>query len=805
VALNVAAARGQRIGAPARWSPGFACLAALLLAGFAATLGVTLDLGSRLGELEVGVMVRSAPEAGEAPRVAYVWPWAQPPPELQPGDALLAVGGRDLRGAGALAARAAIGAALRPAGTGRATVRRGGELRELELRPASGGFPWWSPLPFSVVAVACAAAILVWAPGWREARRFFVAGVLLATGFATTPFAVGAGAWTGAASYLVGMPIGLALMCQVAAVFTESARPAHPLQRGLPWGVALLFGGAMGQLVLRPDEASMPFWHGCLNLASILICLLLLAGLTRAYLRSDAGERRQLRSVLYAFYLGLVPYVLAELLWAQGVREAWVMGAARCALVAIPLGILAGVGSRSFDVDRIIGSTLSYTVVLPAAVVAAGLLIPTLAGWISELTGLGPGVTQLAAAVGVAGLALPAQRALHPRIGQAILADQHELEAGIHRLAESLRGAGSLEVLVERACRGVGALLGAESLVCYARIDASFAPLYASGGALPPALPADGPLLAALCALAGPVAAERVSDGGSLEPFERAALETLGAALVVPVRVRAELSAFVALGPRRSGDIYTSTCRALLAALARAISQELARLGDEKLLDEARTLQEGLRRYVPAPVAERIAEGAEVAPGEMPVTVVFVDVRGYTTLAEQRSPEQVFDLLTRHTERVSRIVASHGGHVVDFYGDGLLSVFGAPDPLLGRERAAVEAAREVLVALALAPSGPERLSVGIGIATGPAFVGNIRSADRWVWTVVGDTVNLAARLQALTRELEVALLVDAPTFEAARSACADFELHPEMRIRGRSGRPDLYALRLAPAGPPNPT
>jgi class 3 adenylate cyclase len=293
------------------------------------------------------------------------------------------------------------------------------------------------------------------------------------------------------------------------------------------------------------------------------------------------------------------------------------------------------------------------------------------------------------------------------------------------------------------------------------------------------------------------VAAEHVSDGASLAPFERAALETLGAALVVPVRLRDQLSAFVALGPRRSGDVYTATCRALLASLARAIAEQLTRLDDEKLLDQARSLQEGLRRYVPSAVAERLAEGAEVTPGELPVTVIFVDVRGYTALSEQRSATQVFDLLTRHTERVSRILASHGGRLVDFYGDGLLAVFGAPDPLPEKERAAVLASREVLAALAVAPAGPDRLSVGIGIATGPAFVGNIRSADRMIWTVVGNTTNLAARLQALTRELEVSVLVDAPTFAAAGSACADFEPHPDVRIRGRSERMDLHALRLA--------
>jgi adenylate cyclase len=130
-----------------------------------------------------------------------------------------------------------------------------------------------------------------------------------------------------------------------------------------------------------------------------------------------------------------------------------------------------------------------------------------------------------------------------------------------------------------------------------------------------------------------------------------------------------------------------------------------------------------------------------------------------------------------------------------------MTVFGAPRALAGKERAAVRAAREIARAVssleleggAAAPS----FAVGIGVATGPAFVGSIRAADRAIWSAIGNTTNLAARLERLTRELDVAIAIDATTRERAGDAAAGFAHHPEVRIRGRSEPVAVYALAQA--------
>jgi adenylate cyclase len=209
-------------------------------------------------------------------------------------------------------------------------------------------------------------------------------------------------------------------------------------------------------------------------------------------------------------------------------------------------------------------------------------------------------------------------------------------------------------------------------------------------------------------------------------------------------------------------------------------------------------MQEALRRYVPGAVAQRITSGKGLEAGEHDVTVLFVDIRGYTGFSEPRAAAEVFSTINQYTELVSALVRTRGGSVVEFNGDGMLAVFGAPEEISMKERAAVEAARTIVAAVAAMP-GPGghsevRLAVGVGIATGMAYVGNIQAADRLIWTVIGNTTNLAARLQSLTRDLDASIAVDATTWERAGDVGTTFVHHADVAIRGRSQRQDVYVI-----------
>src|SRR5262249_4709283 len=191
------------------------------------------------------------------------------------------------------------------------------------------------------------------------------------------------------------------------------------------------------------------------------------------------------------------------------------------------------------------------------------------------------------------------------------------------------------------------------------------------------------------------------------------------------------------------------------------VSDRRRALDATAVAEQARAMQEALRRYVPGAVAARLTSGQDIEVGEREVTVLFVDIRGYTSFSEARETEEIFHTVNRYTETVSQVVRARGGSVVEFHGDGLLAVFGAPDELARNGPAAVRGGRETVAAMAPLPArggtNPPPLSVGGGIGPGPAFVGNIQSPDRLIWTVIGAPVNLAARLQSMTRELDAAV------------------------------------------------
>jgi hypothetical protein len=156
--------------------------------------------------------------------------------------------------------------------------------------------------------------------------------------------------------------------------------------------------------------------------------------------------------------------------------------------------------------------------------------------------------------------------------------ERHQRMAGFELLMGEIGGYASVQELVRLAAARVDALLEPESIVLYARDGASFAPLFVRGRAAPPALALDSPLLSALARHGRPLFA----DARELDAFDRATLETLGVALVVPTRGREGIVAFSCLGPKRSGDIYTPEEIAQLGAVSERCAEVLLRLADAR-------------------------------------------------------------------------------------------------------------------------------------------------------------------------------------------------------------------------------
>ena len=196
-----------------------------------------------------------------------------------------------------------------------------------------------------------------------------------------------------------------------------------------------------------------------------------------------------------------------------------------------------------------------------------------------------------------------------------------------------------------------------------------------------------------------------------------------------------------------------------------------------------------LGRYVSESVAaEALRDPFAVSLGgdRRHVSTLFADVRGYTALAAEHPPEETLDLLNRYLTVVNDAVESHGGTVADLLGDGIFAFFGAPVMHSNDPERAVRAAlamQSAVMRLEIPTMPGVRLQTGIGITSGEVIAGNIGSERRMHYAVVGDSVNVAARLEAAAGPGQI--LVDQPTHEA---------------VRGFVLTQDLGSLRLAGKG-----
>jgi adenylate cyclase len=191
-------------------------------------------------------------------------------------------------------------------------------------------------------------------------------------------------------------------------------------------------------------------------------------------------------------------------------------------------------------------------------------------------------------------------------------------------------------------------------------------------------------------------------------------------------------------------------------------------------------------QHVSPQVVERLlAEGTKTDSDLRQVAVMFVDFRSFTAGARSRSPQDVVDRLDGAFAVLVEILDRHGGIVNKFLGDGFLALFGAPFEAADAPHRAVAAAREMLIAMARINEASDwPLRIGIGVHFGEVVAGNIGSPRRKEYTVIGDTVNFASRLEALNKELDSQLLISAVVRETLGEDCGDAVLLGEIPIRG---------------------
>jgi adenylate cyclase len=214
-------------------------------------------------------------------------------------------------------------------------------------------------------------------------------------------------------------------------------------------------------------------------------------------------------------------------------------------------------------------------------------------------------------------------------------------------------------------------------------------------------------------------------------------------------------------------------------------------------LRERERIRDAFGTYVDREVAEHIlSEGTALTGEEVEVTMLFLDIRNFTGYAERSPAPEVVGTLNRLFERIVPVIHEHGGHVDKFVGDGLLAVFGAPRRQSDHADKALAAALKM--AGAVEAEWGDELSVGIGLNSGTVVAGNVGGAGRLEFSVIGDAVNVAARVESATRETGDVILVSEHTRRLLRDTELELEERPQLPLKGKSQLVALFAPRRPP-------
>src|SRR3954447_22399001 len=222
---------------------------------------------------------------------------------------------------------------------------------------------------------------------------------------------------------------------------------------------------------------------------------------------------------------------------------------------------------------------------------------------------------------------------------------------------------------------------------------------------------------------------------------------------------------------------------------------------------ERRRTRTAFARFVPAAVVDKVLEQAEdglrLGGEEVLGTVLFSDIRGFTTFSESHHAGEVIDILNYYLTEMTDAIMGHGGTLIGYLGDGIIAIFGAPlEQADHADRALTAAAEMVGPRLAkfnewMAERGIEGgFSMGVGINSGHFMAGNVGSQDRLEYTVIGDTVNTAARMEGLTKGSGHSMFIAESTRFMLLGEAPPMQYVGEFEIRGRAGRMKIWAPGL---------
>jgi len=289
---------------------------------------------------------------------------------------------------------------------------------------------------------------------------------------------------------------------------------------------------------------------------------------------------------------------------------------------------------------------------------------------------------------------------------------------------------------------------------------------------------------------------------GILKEITFALCVLLGIALVIVRRYAANLKEIIDTQLAAMDEISQGNLETQVPILS----------GDEfaRVAEKTNQMMEGLKerdfcrasfdQYVSPEVSRKILDDTIAPTGDfIDVTVLFCDLRDYTGFAEKHSPREVVEMLNRYFTAMERVIRQNGGVVLQFVGDEIEAVFGAPEPDPDHADHALAAALAMRAALEQfnarrREQGAVEVRHGIGIHSGNVLAGNVGSEQRKTYSMLGDTVNLASRLQTLNKQLDTTILISGETRRRVVQTDLSLRSMGNHAIRGKSESVDVYAV-----------
>ena len=289
-------------------------------------------------------------------------------------------------------------------------------------------------------------------------------------------------------------------------------------------------------------------------------------------------------------------------------------------------------------------------------------------------------------------------------------------------------------------------------------------------------------------------------DDARLSRSKSVMLQRIRSAICVPLWRREKIIGVIQLDSLRAENQFTQDDLELLKAIGSqagmVIEQEAL---NKKIRDEER-LRARLERFHSPQVIDMILQGGQetkddiMEPKELTATILFTDIIGFTHLAEKMPPREVNILLNRYFSRMTDIIFAHDGTLDKYIGDGLMALFGAPIEKKDDAERAVRAALEIqrqLSTMMRKTSEDRRFDIRIGINTGRVVAGNMGSPKRMEYTVIGDPVNLASRLESIAEPNQI--LIGEETFNRVRGKFKIREVGPK-KVKGKKDEIMVYEV-----------